>query len=143
MVHALLECWRVLSREGNLIDLRPLHAKPEIEVIAAASRFVSGHLVDEAGVADDMAAGEAMNEVVRRGQFALQMSDAFKFTSYWDTLEGMLAYNERKWRDTERLPAEVLDRTRKYIAGTGGRYRVCIHNTMHLALYRKQETPAD
>jgi hypothetical protein len=71
------------------------------------------------------------------------MSDAFKFTSYWDTLEGMLAYNERKWRDTERLPAEVLDRARKYIAGTDGRYRICIHNTMHLAFYRKQETPAD
>ena len=79
MVHALLECWRVLGREGKLIDLRPVHSYPPIEVMSAGSHFVPGHVADEAGAADDMAADEAMVEVVRRGYFAPQMHDTFKF----------------------------------------------------------------
>ena len=143
MVHALLECWRVLGREGKLIDLRPVHSNPPIELITAGSRFVPGHVMDEAGAADDMAADEAMDEVVRRGFFIPQMYETFKFAVYWDTLEGLLAYADRKWRDTKRLPPEVLERARRHIAGTSGRYRLCIRSTMHIAVYRKQESPAD
>ena len=142
MVHALLECWRVLGQEGKLIDLRPVQSNPPIEVITAGSHFVPGHIVDEEEAADDMAADEAMSEVVRRGYFAPQMQDSFKFAVYWDTLEELLAYADRKWRTT-KLPPEVLERLRRYVAGIDGRYRICIRSTMHIAVYRKQESPAD
>jgi len=143
MVHALLECWRILGREGTLIDLRPVHSNPPLEVISSESRFVPGHLVDEAEAVDDQAAHEAMDEVVRRGYFAAQMRDSFKFASYWDTLEGLLAYDEKKWRDTKCLPVEVVDRIRRHIAAIDGRYRIYIHNTIHIAVYGKHGTPED
>ena len=143
MVHALLECWRVLGREGKLIDLRPLHSNPPLEVITIASRFVPGHMVDRTGAVDDIAADEAMDEVVSRGFFAPQMRDAFKFSLYWDTLEEMLAYGEIKWRDTQRFPPEVLERAQEHIAGSDGRYLICIPNTIHIAVYRKMESPAE
>ena len=65
MVHALLEGWRVLACEGKLIDLRPVHSNPPIELMTAGSHFVPGHVIDEAGALDDMAANKAMDEVVR------------------------------------------------------------------------------
>jgi hypothetical protein len=143
MVHALLECWRALGREGNLIDMRPVHSNPPIEVITAASHFVPGHLCDEAEAADDVAANEAMAEVVREGYFTPQMRDAFEFASYWDSLEGLQAYADRKWRDTKQLAPEVVDSARRHIAGTDGRYRICIRNTIRIAVYRRQESPVD
>jgi hypothetical protein len=140
MVHALLECWRVLRREGTLIDLRPVHSNPPIELMTAGSHYVPGHVIDEPGAADDRAADEAMDEVVRRGYFTPQIQDAFKFAVYWDTLEGLLAYADRKWRDKKRLPSEVLERTRRHIAGIDGRYRICIRSTVHIAVYKKQQS---
>ena len=142
MVHALLECWRVLGREGKLIDLRPVQSNPSIEVITTSSHFVPGHIVDEADAADDMAADEAMIEVVRRGYFAPQMQDTFKFAVYWDTLEDLLAYADRKW-STIKLPPETRERARRCVAGIDGRYRICIRDTMHIAVYGKQESPVD
>jgi hypothetical protein len=71
------------------------------------------------------------------------MHDTFKFAVYWDTLEELLAYADRKWRDTKRIPPEVLERARRNIAGTDGRYRLCIRSTMHIAVYGKQESPVD
>ena len=143
MVHALLECWRVLGRDGNLIDLRPVHSNPPIEVIAGASRFVAGHLCDEVEAADDVAANEAVDEVVRRGYFAPQMRDTFEFASYGNTLEGLQAYADRKWRDTKQLMPEVVDNARRHIADMDGCYRICIRNTIHIAVYRKQIPPVE
>ena len=142
MVHALLECWRVLGREGKLIDLRPVHSNPSIEVITAGSHFVPGHIVDEAHAADNMAADEAMVEVVRRGYFTPLMQDTFKFAVYWDTLDDLLAYADRRWRTT-KLPPEARERARRYVAGIDGRYRICIRDTMHIAVYEKQESPVE
>ncbi|NCF66415.1 MAG: hypothetical protein GWP61_10580 [Chloroflexi bacterium] len=141
MVDALLECWRILGREGALIDLRPVHSNPAIEVISAGTHFVPGHLVDEMGAADDVAADEAMVQVVRRGYFAPQMQETFKFASYWDTLEGLLAYADKKWRGHKRLPPAVLRQAQRHIADIFTPYRICIRNTIHLAVYKKQEPP--
>ncbi len=95
------------------------------------------------GMLDDIAASEAMAEVVRRGYFTAQMQEMFKFAVYWDTLDGLLAYVERKWRNKKHLPLEVLERARRHISATDGRYRLCIPSTVHLAVYSKQESTED
>jgi hypothetical protein len=143
MVDALLEIWRVLVPEGNLIDLRPVHSNPPLELFTAGSRHVLGHVIDEMGRLDDIAAIEAMAEVVRRGYFTAQMQEMFKFAVYWDTLDGLVAYAKRKWRNKKHLPQEDLERVRQHISATDGRYRLCIPSTMHLAVYRKQEATED
>ncbi len=143
MVHALLECWRILGREGILIDLRPLHADRAIEVLTLASPFVPGHVVDLTGAADDAACAKAIDQVVRSGYFAPQMQDTFEFAVYWDSLAGFSAYAEARWYEKRRLTPEVTERARRYIASTSGPSRIRIRYTMHLAVYRKQEPPPD
>lgn len=140
MVHALLEIWRVLEPDGSLIDLRPIHANPPLEVVTATDRLRAGHVVDETGGVDDKAADKAMADVVHCGYFTTQMRDSFNCTAYWDTLPGLLAYAGKKWRDRKRLPPQLLDRARHYIDQTDGRTRICITNTIQLAVYQKQET---
>ena len=55
----------------------------------------------------------------------------------------LVAYAERKWRDIKHLPSEVLERARQHIAAGGGRCRICIRYVIHIAVYRKEESPAD
>jgi len=143
MVHALLESWRVLGVDGSLLDMRPVHSNPAIEVLGGDGRFVAGHAVDNAGGADDRAANYAVEELVRRGLFALQLQKRFKFASYWDSLEGLLGYAEEKWRETKQIPPDVLERARRRIEGIDGRYRICIRSTIHLAVYQKREAPGE
>ena len=76
MVHALLECWRVLETDGILIDLRPFHSNPALEVITVEGIFVPGNVDDSGGAPDDIAADEAIAEMVRRGYFTLTMQGA-------------------------------------------------------------------
>ena len=143
MVDALLEIWRVLGPEGNLIDLRPVHSNPPLELITNGSRHVLGHVIDEKGMLDDRASNDAMAEVVQRGYFVPQMQETFSFAVYWDTLDGMLAYSDKKWRNNKHLPPEILEQTRRHISNTDGRYRLCIPSTLHLAVYRRQESTDD
>ena len=139
MVHALLECWRVLGREGTLVDLRPLHADRPVELLTNGSCFVPGHVVDITGEADDAACAKAVDHVVCSGYFTLQRQDTFEFAVYWDSIEDFSAYAEAKWFEKRRLALEVLQRARRYLADTGDAYRIRIRYTMHLAVYRKLE----
>jgi len=143
MVDALLECWRVLGREGFLIDLRPLHGDRTIELLTDASPYVPGHVADITGAVDDAACALAVDEVIQRGYFARQTEDSFVFAAYWDSIEGFAAYAEAKWYQKKRLTPEVVERARQHIAGTAREYRIRIRYTMHLAVYRKLEPVTD
>lgn len=143
MVDALLECWRVLGREGILIDLRPLHGDRAIELLTAVTPFIPGCVADITGAADDAACALAVDKVTKRGYFAEQMQDTFEFAVYWDSLEGFSAYAEAKWVEKRRLEPKVVERVRQHIAGTARAYRIRIRYTMHLAVYRKLEPVTD
>ena len=138
MVHALQECWRVLEPEGLLIDLRPFHSNPELEVITADRIFVPGHVDDRGGAPDDIAADEAIAEVVRRGLFTLTKQDLFKYADYWDTLEGLLEHADERWRDFACIPPFVVEGARRCIASSGPHYQIRVRRKVHIAVYRKQ-----
>jgi hypothetical protein len=142
MVHALLEVWRVLEPGRSLLDLRPIHSNPPLEVVTAARRHLAGFVVDMTGGVDETAAGEAIAAVVRRGYFSLVGRDTFKFAAYWDTLPGLLAYADTKWRGRKYLSPDVLQRVRQLIGQAHGRSRLCVTNTIQLALYQKQDFPS-
>ena len=143
MVHALLECWRVLEPEGVLIDLRPFHSKPALEIITADGIFVPGHVDDSGCVADDIASSEAIAAMVRQGYFALQKQDSFQFANYWDTLDGLLEHADEKWRDFACIPPSVVAGAWRCIAGANGRYRVRTYREMHIAVYQTQALAVD
>lgn len=137
MVNALRECWRVLQRQGVLIDLRPRHRDRAVEVLSAAGQFTAGYVVDLTGAADDVACAEAIDHVLRSEHFALEMQDAFKFAIYWDDLPAFAAFAEEKWVDKRRLDPHALERAEAHIAEINGPYRLRMRYSMHLAVYRK------
>ena len=138
MVHALLECWRALAPGGYLIDLRPYSSNPAIElVVEDGQTIVPGHINDESGVPLDVAADEAIAEVVRRGLFRLDQEAAFKFNYYWPALEDMVEYVSVRWADFAFIPAFVLEEARQIVAELDGRYRVRVSNNMYGRAYQK------
>jgi hypothetical protein len=138
MVDALLESWRVLVADGIMIDLRPYHTKPALEIITADGAFVPGYIDDSGGVADDIASDNAIAEVIRQGRFVRVLQDSFKFANYWDTLGGLLEYADDRWRSFACVPPFVVEAARLCIASAGSHYQVRIRRTLHIAVYRKQ-----
>ena len=139
MVDALTECWRVLEPGGILVDLRPVHSNPALEILVGEAAYVSGRIQDADGEPDDIAAHEAMAEVVRRGCFALEKQETFEYGDYWESLEGMLAYAADRWRDFVFIPPAVIQSARRTIDGQISPYRIRIRRTMHIAVYCKRE----
>ena len=144
MVDALLESWRVLQPDGLMVDLRPYHSNPALEIMAtggclADDIFVPGHIDDSGGTPDDVASDEAIDEVVRQGYFIPMTQDSFKFANYWDTLDDLLAYADEKWRDFACIPPFVVEAARLCIASVGPHYRVRTRRNVHIAIYRKQK----
>lgn len=137
MVHALLECWRVLKPDGLLIDLRPFHSNPPLEIRTADEIFVPGHVDDSGGAPDDIAADEAIAEVVRHGQFLRTMQDTFNLADYWDTLDGLLEHAEESWRDFACVPPFVVAAARRCVASAGPYYKVRVRRVIHITTYQK------
>ncbi len=137
MVHALLESWRVLAPGGALVDLRPYHANPVLEVLIAGRTYAPGRVDDSGGQADDIAADRAIAEVVRRGCFTQRQKSTFHYADYWESLDGLLAYAEEKWRDFACIPPFVEQAARRCIA-SGAPYRIRVRRPLHLSVYQKQ-----
>lgn len=138
MVDALKECWRVLEQDGILIDLRPFYSNPPLEILVGQEHYIPGNIDDEGGVADDIAADEAMAEVVRQGCFALEARDSFRYGYYWDSLDGMLDFVDEYWQNDACVPPPVIAAARLCISVSGDSYQVRIGRLMHIAVYRKR-----
>lgn len=127
----------MLPRErGLLVDLRPVHSNPALEILTAAGVTVAGHIDDAGGAPDDHAADRAIAAVVDRGCFTLTEQDAFEFANYWDTLAGVVQYADERWRDFATIPAPVVKRAQREIARARQPYRIRIRRRIHIAVYR-------
>lgn len=143
MVDALRECRRVLESGGKLIDLRPFHSQPAVEIMTTEGIFVPGRVDDSGAVGDDIAADKAMAEAVRGGLFTLSKRTSFRFANYWETLDGLLAYAEEEWRDIACIPPFVAAGARRCVAGTADPYKIRIRRKVHIAVYEKQSAVSD
>jgi hypothetical protein len=143
MVHALLECWRVLEQGGALIDLRPLHDNRAVELLSSDSCFVPGYVADLIGAADDAACAKAIDHVVDSGHFAPQKQDIFEYSIYWNSLAEFSVFAEEKWFTKRRLSPQVLERAQRYIAESGSPYRIRIRYTMQMVVHRKNGSHFD
>jgi hypothetical protein len=106
MVHALTEIQRTLRPGGVLLDLRPITAPRQLEVIRAGEILVAGdfEVVEESG-ADDEAANEAVRRAVQEGLFLRERDGGFKFAYYWDSVAEMMEYGEARWSSVTLSPA--------------------------------------
>ena len=127
----------MLEGQGVLIDLRPFHSQPALEIFTTEGIFIPGRVDDSGGAADDIAADNAMAAVAGEGLFTLSKRASFHFANYWDTLEGLLAYADERWRDHACIPPFVQAGARRCVAATGGPYKIRIRRRVHIAVYDK------
>jgi hypothetical protein len=136
MVHALDEAWRILHRDGILVDLRPRVANPHVQVLSPAGVLHAGRLDDSADLADDLAADQAIAHAVDRGWFKELEHASFLYDYYWDTAEEMYDYIQDNWNWAE-VPQEVYQEAKRLAASLGPDSQVRIRIPMILTTYRK------
>jgi hypothetical protein len=138
MGHALKEIWRVLVPGGTLIDLRPLSANSPVEVIAGEQIQLAGRIDDSHDIPDDLAANQALAQLVSQGWFSCERQETFRFISYWNTPDELKAYLEEK-RSSIIVPETVLLEARRLLANSGQQARLRIPSTMLIARYQKHQ----
>jgi hypothetical protein len=108
MVHALEEVHRTLLPSGLLIDLRPVLERWPVEVAWGNGYREVGRLTDlPGGLSDDEAADLTMDEVARRGWFALEQGERFSLFYTWDTANDMERHLREEWDGFVQLDNKV------------------------------------
>jgi len=139
MVHALEEIHRTLIPEGILLDLRPLANRWPVEVVAGSKIHRMGRLTDlPKGLADDLAANNAITESEQSGQFVKEMEDSFFIYLYWDTPEEILAQMTERWNDFVKLEEETFELIQTAWKNESGQKRLRIKMKMLMARLRKR-----
>ena len=111
MVHALQETWRVLVSHGILIDVRPISGDAQLEIITHERSESTGIVDMSPGIASDIAADDAINDVIQKGAFKnLEMEERFDVSYYWTTVEEMKAYVDDKWKNDAILSDDVVNK---------------------------------
>lgn len=138
MVHALEEIRRVLIPGGVLIDLRPLADRWPVQVVLGEMQVGVGRIKDlPAGLADDQAANNAIQEAARLGWFVLESELKFPFFYYWDSPEEMLEHIREKWGDFMQVEEQVYSETQKAWANARADRQVRVQAKMLLTRWRK------
>lgn len=137
MVHALKDIWRVLARDGILLDVRPLAGRSAVEVINVGQALSAGRLEEsQKNFEDDEAANDALAHIGREGLFAQERTGSFDFAWYWDTPAEMQVYIADKWTQTH-IPATVLAEAQRLMAIPGEQNRVRVRSRMTLSRWRR------
>ena len=138
-VAALRQVWRVLDKNGTLLDLRPVSSNYPIEFVTAAGGVKVGEF-DGYGIATlDAAADRAVQRVVDDGWFVPRQHVHFETEFCWDTIGEMASFMEESRRVRRVTPSlEGLDRAyRDLSAGVAKRVGLRCRRPMMLATYRK------
>ena len=138
MVHALEEIKRTLVPRGLLIDLRPILEGWPVEVAWGSGYRKVGRLTNlPRGLSDDEAANRAMDEVARRGWFALEQEERFSLFYSWDTPSEMEKYIQEEWDYSARLDEEVSRAAKSAWAVAQADARVRVRASMIINRRRK------
>ncbi len=137
MVHALHEAWRALTPSGILIDLRPLCADAPLEIIHTGGSALAGQVDMRPGIAQEIAADQAIESVVGEGIFSRSGLEFFDFAYYWDNVADMLADMDEFWKGDVILAAAVIRRARALFKKYQPQARVRMRMPMKLEKFEK------
>lgn len=137
MVHALEEATRVLAREGQLIDLRPISVDSRLEILSGEAVQAAGVIDFSPGLSEDEAADKAVATLVRRDDLIPVGSRQFEHAYYWDDLPSMKAYVEDRWSDSAVIPDRVFKKAEELIRKSLRPTRIRVRLVVSLATYRK------
>jgi hypothetical protein len=136
MVHALMECWRVLVPDGQLIDIRPRVSNPDVEVVFEEKLLIAGNIDDSGAEADYDAADRSMASVVSEGLFSKQAGSCFSFAYYWQTPDQMQTYIDESWGCYGVLSPQTVQVARE-LSPADQTVRFRVREVIMIANYRK------
>lgn len=139
MVHALEEVWRVLERGGWLVDVRPVPADWPLEVLIDGRPSPAGCVDGSPKKPDQLAADEAIAQVIRRGMFEQEERAFFEYAYYWPSVEAMQAHIAGSWTWSAVLPQPVLAEARRLVKSTGAQSEIKVRRQMEITRYRRLE----
>jgi hypothetical protein len=138
MVHALQEIRRVLTREGTLIDLRPLAGNWPVEVVSARTAHEVGRVTDlPQGLEDDAAANRTIARAADDGWFIREKEENFPLYYYWDSPKDLEDYVEENWSDFIAIDQDVYKTLRSIWALADADARVRVRANMLITRWRK------
>lgn len=137
MVHALEEATRVLARDGQLVDLRPISVDSRLEILSGETVQAAGVIDFSPGLPEDEAADKAVAKLVRRDDLVPDGSRQFEHAYYWDDLPSMRAYVEDRWSDSAVIPDRVFKKAEELIRKSPRPTRIRVRLVVSLATYRK------
>lgn len=138
MVHALQEIRRVLTREGTLIDLRPLAGNWPLEVVSNRAGHEVGRVTDlPEGLEDDAAANRTIARAADDGWFLREKEEMFPLYYYWDSPKDLEAYVEENWSDFISIDQDVYRSLRSVWALADADARVRVRANMLITRWRK------
>lgn len=138
-MHALDEIKRTLVPGGLLVDLRPILESWPVEVAWGSGYQEVGRLTDlPEGLSDDRAADDAMDEVTRRGWFALEQEERFSLFYSWDTANDMEEFVREEWEGFVQLDEEVSRAAKSAWAVANADARVRVRASMIINCWRKR-----
>ncbi|SRR6266545_3940382 len=112
MVDALKDVWRVLVDDGTLVDLRPISADYELELVTLEARIPIGHTDTSPRSEDDAAADAAAAWAVKEGLFVLRRRTELDVDIFWDSVPDLEDYMAT--RTSTRVTPSYLEIERAY-----------------------------
>lgn len=141
MVDALNEVWRVLVRNGALLDLRPRSGRYPVEVVTSERNHRIGEFDGHGMENADRAAEQAVLELAGRGCIIAQQSRRFEVSKYWDSVEEIEPFLNEE-RRVQGLTPPYSDLKKAYEelrANEVGKFRIRYRLPMMLAVYRRAD----
>jgi hypothetical protein len=141
MVNALSDAWRVLVNNGTLLDLRPLAAKYQLELVTPAAAIPIGHTDTTARSEDDAAANAAVAWAVDEGLFASRSRVEFDIEILWESVSDLERYMMTRASTRVTPSYEELERSYQSAAvGSNARPRLRASRRVMLAAFDRRIT---
>ncbi len=138
MVHALSESWRILKKDGRLIDMRPYKSDWFVDIVRKGESFHAGQFLGKKeGLMDDEMSEKAISKVIQRGLFKEESKEFFEYAYYWDSVDQMHEYASTTWRNLIGMPKNVLIKAHQLEKELGGNSVLRIRRKILIASYRK------
>ena len=120
-----------------MIDMRPLSGDAPLDIVFKGKSEFVGIMDMSLGIKHDVAADQAVEEVVKNKIFKELVVERFELAYYWKTVRGMVADLRERWTDDVILDENIIQHAyelfRRYRPGS----QVRLLLPMKLAKYEK------
>ena len=135
MVHALEKCYTLLKPGGCLVEIHALTNPPLIEIQSEDGLINAGPLLDSSYFERYRLAFEAIETVVERNLFDLELKKSADYEILIDSYESFQDWLADQW-DTSYLPLSTDELIKKSMSAGGGASRLVVSKKAQVTVLR-------